>query len=64
MKRAIELAAEIERKKAAIHKTKSEYLRRDYGKSIKRSMAELKYYCRSRGIDYDEVIRSAEHDLY
>ena len=41
--------AEIERLKAAMEKTDSEYLKRDYGRALKRMQREL--------IDYDRYKR-------
>ena len=41
--------AEIERLKAAIAKTNSEYLKRDYGKALKRMQRELRDYDRYKG---------------
>ena len=41
--------AEIERLKAAIAKTNSEYLKRDYGKALKRMQRELSDYDRYKG---------------
>lgn len=37
---------EMERLKNAIAKTKSEYLKKDYGKALKRMQAELREYDR------------------
>ena len=41
--------AEIERLKAEIAKTNSEYLKRDYGKALKRMQRELRDYDRYKG---------------
>ena len=41
--------AEIERLKTAMEKTDSEYLKRDYGKALKRMQRELSYYDRYKG---------------
>ena len=41
--------AEMERLKIAIAKTKSEYLKRDYSKALKRMERELKEYDRYKG---------------
>ena len=43
--------AEMERLKNAIDKTKSEYLKRDYKKALKRMSAELKEYDRYKRSD-------------
>ena len=52
MNKAIELAKEIQRKHKAIQNTKSEKLKKDYTKSIARSIRELKYYCNAQGLNY------------
>ena len=41
--------AEMERLKTAMEKTDSEYLKRDYGKALKRMQRELKDYDRYKG---------------
>ena len=41
--------AESERRKTAMEKTDSEYLKRDYGKALKRMQRELKEYDRYKG---------------
>ena len=41
--------AEIERLKTAMEKTDSEYLKRDYGKALKRIQRELSDYDRYKG---------------
>lgn len=56
MKAALRQAAEIKRKRAAVAQTDSPYLRRDYGKSIKRLEAELREYCMHRGFDYNAIM--------
>ena len=55
MNSAVELAKEIYRKIKAREKTKSEYLKTDYAKSITRDYKELLYYCKVRGININEV---------
>lgn len=57
MKQALKVAAEIERLKGAIERTKSEKLKRDYSKGIRNLTAELKEYCGYRKIDFNELIR-------
>lgn len=44
-----EYVAEIRRMEAAVEQTKSEYLKRDYGKAIKRMKKELAEYDKYRG---------------
>ena len=41
--------AEMERLKTAMKKTDSEYLKRDYGKALKRMQRELRDYARYKG---------------
>ena len=55
VKRQIE---EINRMYASIEKTKSQYLRNDYLKSICKMKKELKTYCKYRGYDYNEISKS------
>lgn len=55
MKQALILIDEINRKREAIRKTKSEHLFADYCKSIGSDIAELKEYCSYRGIDFKEL---------
>lgn len=55
MNKALELAQEIRRKQSAVQKTKSEKLKRDYSKSIVRSIRDLKYYCKSKNLDYVRI---------
>ena len=43
--------AEMERLKTAMEKTDSEYLKRDYGKALKRMQRELRDYDRYKGDD-------------
>ena len=43
--------AEMKRLKTAIAKAKSEYLKRDYSKALKRMERELKEYDRCKGVD-------------
>lgn len=43
-------AAEIERLQDAIRRTKSEHLRRDYGKAIRRMKKELIAYDKARNM--------------
>lgn len=55
MKQALILIDEINRKKAAVKITDSEYLKRDYLKSISSDIEELKTYCEYRGYDFSEL---------
>lgn len=56
---AITHAMEILRKEAAIRKTKSEKLKRDYSKNVKKSIKELKYYCKMNGLRFMDVMQKA-----
>lgn len=56
MNAALRQVAEIKRQQAALLKTESKYLQRDYSKSIKRLESELREYCMFRGIDYDAIM--------
>ena len=56
---AITHAMEILRKKEAIRKTKSEKLKRDYSKNVKKSIKELKYYCKINGLRFMDVMQKA-----
>ncbi len=49
---------EINRMYESIEKTKSQYLRNDYLKGIRRKKKELKIYCKYRGYDYNEISKS------
>ena len=55
MNRAIEFAKDIKQKQEIIKSTKSKYLKTDLSKSVKRSIKELKYYCKLKGINYCEL---------
>jgi len=55
MNSAIDFAKEIYRKIKAREKTQSEYLKRDYAKSIEKDYKELLYYCQVRKINIDDV---------
>lgn len=59
MNSAIVLAKEIYRKIKAREKTQSEYLKRDYAKSITRDYKELLYYCQQTNINIDDVWEKA-----
>ena len=57
MEQALKLVDEINRKKEAIGKTKSTYLRNNYYKSIRSDMFELRDYCKFKGLDFKAVAR-------
>ena len=57
MKQAIIHYEEIKRLQEAVRKTKSEKLRRDYIKAIKRKKDELKEYCGYKGINLETVVK-------
>ena len=59
MVRAIEYAKEIQRKISSKHKSKSMFLKKDYGKAITREINELKYYCEAKDLNFDEVWEKA-----
>lgn len=52
MKQALIFTEEIIRKIEAVQKSTSPKFKRDYNKSIARDKAELRQYCRLRGINY------------
>ena len=52
MRQALKLVDEIQRKKVAIGRTRSERLKNDYTKSIKSDLKELRVYCKYKGLDY------------
>lgn len=58
MQQALKIVEEINRMSKAIEKTKSEYLKRDYGKAIKRKTAELRQYCRLNQLNYNAIINT------
>lgn len=57
MKQAIIFAKEIKRKQEAVERTKSNYLKNDYSKSIYADIQELYTYCQYRDIDFADVAR-------
>ena len=59
MKQAIDFAKEILRKKQAIRESKSIRLCRDYQKSVDKSIKELRYYCKTTGLNYRLVMAEA-----
>lgn len=48
---------EIKRLKRAINKTKSQHLKNDYLKNIRKLQNELKEYCFYRGYNYKKIIK-------
>lgn len=63
MKAATELAKRILEKENAIRKTKSQHLKNDFEKSLRRDKNELLFYCRSRGFTIDEVFEETKKGL-
>lgn len=61
MKQALIFAEEITRKQEAMRKTKSPMLKRDYEKSVKRDLGELREYCRAKRLDFDDIVNMAEY---
>lgn len=59
MDKAVEFAMEIIRKERAVCKTNSEKLKRDYMKSIRSSKSDLRFYCESMKISYNDVMCAA-----
>ena len=57
MKQALVHLEEIKRLQEAVRKTKSEKLRRDYLKAIKRKKEELEEYCGYKGINLETVVK-------
>ena len=57
MNQALKLVAEINRKKEAMKKTKSQYLKNDYSKRIRDDMFELRDYCQFKGLNLIEIAR-------
>ena len=55
MNRAIEFAKYIKQKQEIINNTSSRHLKTDLTKCVKRSIKELKFYCKSKGINYCEL---------
>lgn len=56
MKQATKTLNEIRELNAAIHKSKSPKLKRDYSKAMRRKIKDLKEYCMYRGISLEELI--------
>ena len=59
MTEAIKFAKEIMRKKDAVKRTNSIYLKRDYEKSIQEDIKELRFYCESKGLSMKEIVARA-----
>lgn len=56
MEQARIFAKEINRKIQAIEKTKSQYLKNDYAKSVRADLEELKTYCNYKGLNFTDFI--------
>lgn len=52
MNKAIEYANEIKRKQKVVNTTDNPYLKRDYEKNIKRSIRQLRWYCKEKGLNF------------
>ena len=52
-----ETVADIRRMQHAIHITKSEKLKNDYRKSIRKKSKELREYCRFTGKNYEAIMK-------
>ena len=55
MVEAVEFAKEIYRKMTAIDLSKSQQLKTDYKKSIRRDYEDLKFYCECKNISINDV---------
>lgn len=60
MQAAKKLIEEIKRQIDACSRTQSDYLKRDYNKSIKRMKKDLREYCFYRGFNYKKIIGELE----
>lgn len=60
MNNAIEYAREIQRKINARDKSKSIFLKKDYGRAVTREINELKYYCKAKELNFDVVWKKAK----
>ncbi len=58
MKQAKDIKREIKELEAAIKKTDSPYLKRDYRKKINSLKEDLKDYCYFKNISYAEVMKA------
>ena len=58
IKQAKDIKREIKELEAAIKKTDSPYLKRDYRKKINSLKNDLKDYCYFKKLDYKEVMKS------
>ena len=59
MTEAVKFAKEIMRKKDAVKRTQSKYLKADYTKSIQKDVKELRQYCDAKGLNMKEVVARA-----
>lgn len=55
LKQAMIEVKEIKRMIEAMRVTKSTYLKNDYAKNIRYRIGELRYYCKHKGIDYNDI---------
>lgn len=55
MRQALILVDEIKRKKAAVKRAKTQYVKNDYSKSIRDDLNELKEYCEYKGLDFGRL---------
>lgn len=62
MRKAIDFAREIVRKKQVVRGCKSASLHRDYQKSVDRSVRELRYYCKEKGLNYRKIMVKAYNE--
>jgi hypothetical protein len=60
---AIYVAKGIKRKKQAMKNTESPNLKKQYQKSIKRDIGDLKFYCNQKNLSYNEVWAKANCPL-
>ena len=56
MNKAIEYANEIKRKQKVAKAIDNPYLKRDYEKSIKCSIRQLRWYCKEKGLNFYYVM--------
>jgi transposase InsO family protein len=63
MLKAIEFAKEILKKKHIAKTTESHTLKRDTEKCVHRSEKELRYYCKTKGLNYNSVMEVARKEL-
>ncbi len=59
MDKAVEFAREILRKEGVVSRTRNDTLKRDYSKSARTDEADLRFYCESMNLSYDDVMSRA-----